>query len=370
MMLDKLAACCLVLALWLAPLRAHAAETPAAPDLINARDDTLAGAGAMALFGAMQYEEHMDVFEKAAAEFRTKKLRLSTGEWKLSALYNGVMGDAVDPRWDPLLERWRKKYPESPTPYIVRAQLLWQGVIGRNVAPVYYSIQSRNQDVAAEKAKEIKAYLEANRAIASRDPHWFDLMARAGMMSGQDEAGFSATIVEGLIKEPTYYVLYESGADYFLQNGGNSAALERWARQISAIAAISGADSAYARIYSYAFYNRYGWNLFRKTRIDWEHFKSSANAMLATDYSDRNLGRATLMACLANDHAETKRLVDTAAGSLDFYPWAGPKEREQCLAWANKPAWRIRLDAVARAAAEFLMDYLLRRFGLVEASQV
>jgi hypothetical protein len=340
------------------PAPAHA-EVALASQILETSDQNLPGLTASVFFNALNSPEQIDELEKVATEFRLKKTKLSTGNWKLSTFYNSIMPQSNDPRLKPLVDTWIKRWPGSPTPYIVNAHSMLLSILGTNQIETFSPANPQSLPIQTEKVKELQDYLDQHRDVAAADPHWFVLRARAALLTGITEADFNALLLEGMAREPSYDDLYQAGTDYYLPKWkGSSAALERWARLASSHVATKGVNSAYARIYWHAFQAQYGRDVFVQTSIDWSQFKRSASALLDETNAPENIGRIALLTCVAGDRTETKRLFGLTAEPVAFYPWSSETERDACLAWARTPAWKAKLNSFIEWVAPYVFELL------------
>lgn len=311
-------------------------------DVTLVPDDQIGPATAMAMFKAMGNDEQIDALERAAKTFRTQKSRTATGDWKLTQFYDGLMGDADDPRMQEVLRRWIERYPQSPTPRIIKAHFMLLGLTGAHTIAEVVDRNPQSVTVSPEKLAKLISYLVETRAWASTDPHWYVERARAELLQGTDRQTFQEHILEGVRREPSYVALQNIGTEGVLANrSGNDGQLEDWARRLSQAAGDDPAgQSAYAQAYWHAFEKTYDGPMRWTTQIDWDRFKNSAAALLDQRPTPDNITRMAVFACAAPDRAETARIFALSEKPVGFYPWSSRKRRDACLAWANAPFWQ------------------------------
>jgi hypothetical protein len=330
---------CVVLLYGLFGLPAAAATDAHFVKLENERDPYIVGRVGVLIFQAMQDDVAIDELENAARIFREKQSKTELGDWKLTAFYNGVMLSASDRRVAGLVARWAARWPQSPVPAIIQGHVNLSEVLGSVMLTKSSFRDDQSRVVDKAKVAQIVEQLSGNRAVARIDPHWFVLMARALSANGATEAVVQSVIQEGLSLFPTYTALYDIGTEYYLgSHPGDTAALERWAQTASLQLKGTSSASVYARIYWHAFEVQYGRSLLSATQIDWTRFKE--------DPTPGNFGRVALIACVAGDRAETRRLFESSPQPLQFYPWAATSERDSCRDWAMKPSWRIAVETM------------------------
>jgi hypothetical protein len=351
--MQKLAfrALALACAFGLAATAAHAVPQFPVDDLTKMPDQNLDGASAMALFKSMMMDEQLDATEKAVEQFRQEKSKTALGEWKLSHFYDALKGQIKDPRLEPLLAKWTQRFPQSPTPKIIKAHFLFLDAINDTGQQGFNDKPAQATNYQAAKLKALSDYLdEIKPAVAARDPQWYVLRARTDMLMDADPIAFLGNAMTGLKQEPTFVALQDAGTDYF---AGNSRDLERWARLMQqTLGDAPGTGGAYALAYWRAYNEAYHADMRRNSDIDWDDFTKSA-AALVRDYPDpQNVGRMALMTCSGADRAATKQLIGMGRGPLAFYPWASLQQQKVCAQWAAAPAWV--------GAYEWLMQWIDR----------
>src|SRR5581483_4451843 len=104
----------------------YAAPAPGAPQYAYGQE-------VAALVAAATRQSDFPLLEKTAEEYRSNKSRTPIGGWSLSSFYESFMPSRTGDRDkdDQALtaselktQQWMARYPNSPTPYIVYAELL------------------------------------------------------------------------------------------------------------------------------------------------------------------------------------------------------------------------------------------------------
>jgi hypothetical protein len=345
---------------------AFAQEPPDAASIIAMPGSFLEFAVGNALLAAMNGDDtQLDVLEAVAKTLRSSKVRVETGSWKLAVLYDSIAVQPNDPKFQKLIEHWHSRWPGSPTPYIIQAQALLVGIYSIPWSQQRDLPDPRDHTISLEAIKELQRHLENSRAAANADPHWYTLAARARVLAEADEATsettetFSNFVLEGIAREPTYDELYAAGTYYFLQKWSgvlaNGESLEKWALAASAASNKAGLNSGYARVYWHAFKSQYGREIFSGSKLDWPHFRTSADAYIVEDPTSRIQDRALFLACLAGDRGETRRLFSVRAKKMMFDDYAAQELVGVCRSWAAAPAWRVTLENfVERMSPDFM----------------
>jgi hypothetical protein len=158
-----------------------------------------------------EHERFTDL-ERLSTQYRTSKSRTTSGLWKLTVFHSGISKAFLDRRkrktdWakaEHVVKKWLAKYPDSPSPHIAYARIAinhaWsiRGTGGgKNVAP--QTVEHFKQHIEiARKIEGARTYLEKNKHIAAKDPHWYVLMAEIAMTQGWPEPRFSKMVSEGL----------------------------------------------------------------------------------------------------------------------------------------------------------------------------
>ena len=295
---------------------------------------------------ALLQGEQFAQLETLADELRQKKSRTASGVWQLTSFYAGIQ-TAVNAkpdeaeRWqaaERLVEKWLSGYSGQPTPHLAYAQLLmnhgWR-IRGDGYAS---TVKPENWRPFHEYVEKARVYLEDHKSVASRDPHWYVMMAEIARVQSWPEADFRKMLLEGLELEPYFYQTYFAAIDYYAPKwGGSAAAIEAFAKESLERTKDVEGFGMYARIYWYASQTQYNRNLFSRSLVDWPTMKKGIDDVLRRYPDGWNLNNFAKFACLAKDKAKTAELL--ARVHTDFVPeawWPGPLFR-RCWDWATPP---------------------------------
>lgn len=294
-------------------------------------------------------DENFGKLEEMHREFLERKSRTPSGIWKLTVFYSGIGQVLDDARRSPVreqqfasherrLQRWLKRHPGSPAPRIVQALLL--GGRGWAIRGSGYA-----HTVPAEAWAPFhryiglsREYLEAHKAVAARDPRWYQAMLQNARAEGWDEQKYGKLLDEALTREPLFYQTYFEALENFLPKWhGDVGKIERFARD--AVERTSGHEgrSMYARIYWYAAQTEYGNDLFAKSLAAWPRMKEGFDDVVARYPEPWNLNNYAKFACLASDKATTKGLLERIGTQAVPAAWDPPSFLQECATWSSKP---------------------------------
>lgn len=291
-----------------------------------------------------------DAVIRMARSLRETKARTASGIWKLSVLYGAFhelatidpADDAAWKRLDAGLDGLLLADPTDPTPYIARGIALkryaWE------IRPRTFVQQASTgggDDAFMAALERARTYLEANRGIASRDPHFYVLRADVGSALAEPPDKLIGLIEEGLDKTPDYYQLYFSGLDYFAPTDQDASGTEE-ARRIEAFAnmAVSrtrGSEGlgVYARLYWHAYSAVYGEGLFTRSQVDWARMRQGIDDVLQRYPDAWNVNNFAYLACLEGDRDETQRLIELIGDAPIASVWPMRGLYARCRDWAQ-----------------------------------
>jgi hypothetical protein len=290
------------------------------------------------------YTQDFAGLERMAEEFRRNKTRTPSGTWKLTFFY-GALPDSTMLRLrdeayvrsiHSIMTKWAETYPTSPTPRIFRAAVLRaHGWMYRGEG----TARSVPRDMWAlfeAKIAEASEYLQRYKDIASVDPHWYVEMVIIATAQGWPLDKFLSLIQEGTAREPYYYQLYFSAANYLLpQWHGDNSKLEAFARAAVAKTKEQDGMGMYARVYWSASGSFQG-NIFRESNLDWTTMKTGMRDLLRRYPDAWNLVNFISFACQAEDRTEARRLLATLK-SHDITMGEPTDGFSACVAWATSP---------------------------------
>lgn len=303
---------------------------------------------ASASFNAFMLEDFARL-ERDSEVYRTTKSRTSSGIWKLTAFYAGLMQVAEAARYSNDIERsfeplenkakkWTSKYPGSPSAHI------FLSMIHVTHSLVYCFCDGRS-GTALQQTRQLgyatlaRSNLEQYKAIASKDPRWYETMIQVARSANWPRKEFDDLLREALDREPLFYQTYFAALQYLVQR--QSIGVAEAAMELESLAdhgvkrTISKeGQSMYARIYWIAAQSLFPLDLFIKTKVSWPRMKESFDDVIARYPDTWNTNNFTKFACLAGDKQKTRELLKNprSIGS----PRAWPEGfQNYCIEWAR-----------------------------------
>lgn len=312
---------------------------------------TMGGAGELeervavqqSVFAAVRNRD-FKLLDAMSVDYRTTQSRSASGLWKLT-LFNSGLSYLFDTRrredsfWvasQKVAEEWVRSHPQSPAAHLAYAQMLLnRGWSYRGNGRVN-TVKPEDWPSFFEYTQRARQYLEENKQIAHQDPRWYEMMAIIAYRQGWTPADFEQLIDEGLSLYPSFYQIYFAAIDFYSPKwGGNTAFIEKFARDAQKRTSQFEGNGMYARIYWYASQTQYGDDLFSASLVHWGLMKKGIDDVLAKYPDGWNINNFARFACLAGDKAKTAELMRRA----DFSPlpaaWGGMETYQQCREWSR-----------------------------------
>jgi hypothetical protein len=294
------------------------------------------------LFLAKDFAE----LEKTANAYRSEKSRMPSGVWKLTSFYWGIAQalpkqkedsdfEALFEAAEKAAETWQQRFPQSPTPHIVKSVVLLAHA---------WAIRGDGyvSTVAPESWKPFKHYLALaadnlvrHKGVASVDPTWYQTMVEIARAQNWERDRLEQLLDEAVDREPLYYQTYFE-ALYFLT--------PRWHGSIDDIDALVAlavrrtaqyeGEALYARMYWYASQVEFGSNLFRESLASWPRMKAGFEDLMKRYPDTWNLENYIRFACLARDRETALGLLKRPYARYLPQAWPTPGARVQCERWA------------------------------------
>lgn len=295
------------------------------------------------------FVDDFDRLEAMSNEYRTTKSRTSSGLWKLTLFYSGLRMEfdarfkrmGSEDGWRDLhvhLARWSTRYPDSPAPRIAESIVLmkhaWQirgGGWASEVKPQAWEPFHRQIRAAGEN-------LERYKAIASKDPCWYETMLAVAKDEAWERGRFDKLVNEALDREPLFYQTYFRALEYLLPIwNGSTRDMDAFVQDAVRRTSAQEGRGMYARIYWYASQVQFGNNLFRNSEADWARMRDGFDDVVARYPDAWNLSHYAMFACLAGDQRKTREILTRVGSAVVADAWDPPKLKERCIAWATQP---------------------------------
>ena len=185
--------------------------------------------------------ENFAVLEKLVAQLRTTKQRLTGGEWKLAAFYQGLRPSSAekeDPvRWRANLNRlgkWAKQFPNSATPLIAMVDNFAEFAEPIKTKEELENLPTSKRQLLKEGIETSQIAIETAQASQTKDPHLYASMLELGKLANWDRSKFEQLYQAGVELEPTYQHLHQAKATYLLPTwNGRLGESEQFVQQLA-----------------------------------------------------------------------------------------------------------------------------------------
>lgn len=282
-----------------------------------------------------------------AAQLREHDLRSPSGIPQLFLFYyDGVKGPvegvpiARKAVWDrafAFADRWMQQRPDSPTPILVKSELLlaygWEAR-----GPGYMDTVSRDgEQVFQDSMQQAQDLLQRTKAVSSLDPDWYRQMAAIYKNTAGDRAAFMALLDEAMDRYPSYWPTFTNGAQYVLPKWGGSEELIRaYVRHIDQRAPLQDADELYARLYSaIGCCGITGPDLFTVGGAKWPRMKNGLESIRTLYPDPLNVDTEAVNACRAGDPATLDALLPQIGDAPVLEAWTQSLDYfHACSDWA------------------------------------
>lgn len=302
--------------------------------------------------------------DKQAEDYRSKKERFPDGSWKLTAFYQGLTrpgeyqgltrlteGDGTSCLALPdimkaiaLLEMWKVADLSSITPRIALAHAYvdyaWLGRGPGEAAGVSEDAWKRFRDRLDRADRSLREVAKSN----PQDPSFYHAKLRILAGERKSRPQIEMTFQKAIQVEPLYYPTYAIKAIYLLPDWqGNAGEWQRFATETVAStrekAGPSGekeGDTLYTRIaWAMALHHGLKSNLFTEYKISWAQMKKGFRDMAtAYPHSALNLNWFCRFACMAEDRATARALMERIGDHWDRDAWETRQSFERWREWA------------------------------------
>ncbi|UCI20670.1 DUF4034 domain-containing protein [Mesorhizobium sp. B2-1-8] len=270
--------------------------------------------------------------DQIADEYRNGKTRTPSGLWKLTKFYNAIDILGYDPagdeqslyRLEEQVKKWIDEAPESKSAYIAYAILLSRHAFfirGDGYAP---SVPPERWPGYLKYLGKARRQLEASKAIASSDPHWYAAMLDVANGENWPEAKFDALLDEAATKEPYYYQSYFVAIRHKSPMwGGSLDAVRKVIEYAVAMTKPEDGIGFYARGYWYAMDEVLGARHFRGSTVDWPQINAGFEDLIKQYPDDWNINAWARFACVSLDASTTQKAFARLDGRIIPRQWKG-----------------------------------------------
>jgi hypothetical protein len=287
---------------------------------------------------------NFSALDKDAMRYRESGDRTSSGLWKLTLFYAGLAGipnsEVTDEAYWKGLEnkalKWTSAYPNSPAGHLVYADFLMShGWMYRGNG---WGQQVRQEDWKPfhEYIAKARIYLMEHKAVASRDPYWYELMIKVATAEGWNIQDFNALVDEATSRYPYFYQVYFAAINYLTPKWhGSREEIENFAqRAVKNTRKVEG-EAIYSRIYWVASQSNYGDNLFTDSNVVWSRMSKSIDDVLKRYPDQWNINNFAYFSCLAGDAEKTSGLMSRITGRPILQAWKSMDFYDQCKHWSS-----------------------------------
>jgi hypothetical protein len=202
--------------------------------------------------------EDFALLNRLEREHLTSRARTPSGVWLLG-IYHAVLqfqladglvkADGCDYRKAAFVSRWAASDPTSPGPKITHAYLLQQQAWCYRGSGSATSVSEGNWAKFYQGLEASNAFMEANKAIAAKDPEFYAVQLTTYRGLNATDEIFRDLLTEAIDKEPDYHRTYFNAAqNYMPQWGGSYEQVDAFARFAAERTKRSEGLGMYARV--------------------------------------------------------------------------------------------------------------------------
>ncbi len=292
------------------------------------------------MFNAEQFSK----LDKTEKRYLKSKERTSSGLWKLALFYIGIaqipnQNITDEDYWNGLeakAKRWIKSYPDSPSGYLVYADILIERAWMYRGNGWAYEVKSENWKPFYSQIFKAKMFLYENKVISSRDPRWYQLMIIIAKAENWDMNEFSKLVDEATARTPYFYQIYFAAVDFLTPKWhGSSIEIEKFANKAVDITHPLEKNAIYARIYWHVSKTNYGVNLFTKSAVVWKKMSASIDDVLVNYPDQWNINNFAFFSCLAGDARKTNILIRKIKDKPILLVWKKISYFKNCKKWSS-----------------------------------
>jgi hypothetical protein len=175
-----------------------------------------------------------------------------------------------------------------------------------------------------------------HKAVASRDPYWYELMIKVATAEGWNIQDFNALVDEATSRYPYFYQVYFAAINYLTPKWhGSREEIENFAqRAVKNTRKVEG-EAIYSRIYWVASQSNYGDNLFTDSNVVWSRMSKSIDDVLKRYPDQWNINNFAYFSCLAGDAEKTSGLMSRITGRPILQAWKSMDFYDQCKHWSS-----------------------------------
>src|SRR5258706_6022633 len=288
------------------------------------------------------------MLEEMSQKFRREKSRTSSGLWKLTLFYAGIVGAAKKfatlapgslsfEEFENRTTKWAEQYPSSPAAHISHSIVLLRHGWAFRGSRYAHTVKPEAWAPFRKYVQLARNNLEKYRPVAVHDPRWYETMLEIARLQDWERDAFDLLVKEALDREPLFYQTYFMALDYLLPKWhGDILEIERFAQAATKRTSKEEGAGMYARIYWYASQTQFENDLFRDSMAVWPRMKVGFEDVIAKYPDAWNLNNYAKFACLAQDKPKTRQLLTRIGSATVPDAWEPEPLLAQCTAWASR----------------------------------
>lgn len=285
------------------------------------------------------------VLNALANHFRDNEGRTPSGVWKLYFFYyvlesnlfrqEDEKGKCINHLAD-FAHEWRKYDPTHPASYIAEAKsYLNYGWCFRGSGNID-EVDPDDYVIFRENALIAKHILEANKDIASVDPHYYTMIIDVYMAASPGSEQFNKILIEAINSAPYYHSIYFKATEYYLPRwyGGWDSP-----RDFADLATNVTKDQEGMGLYARIFWSIQHYGELDPDILDWEKVKLGMRDIAErypTEYNRVNFAKFT---CKRSDEVEANTYMKQLGYIFypeDFYGVINVNEWVECLGMVDR----------------------------------
>lgn len=281
-----------------------------------------------------------DELNAKSDKYLAEEKRTPGGTWYLSSVESGILQSLKGKdsgEWTKLedqAKQWIAADPSKPSGYITYANTLifyaWWYSKSNSALPDL--MRKTVFDVYIKRAEN---FLLENKAIAAKDPRWYEAMFRVATAQRWDSERFTRLENEAFSKFPYYYQLYFVAFDYHSPVwNGSPEAINSFAKKAVRYTTAKDKSGMYARVYWYASQRYYGSKLFTESKVAWGKMSRGIDDVLAQYPDQWNINNFAYFSCLAGDAAKTGKLIAQIEPEPIVSVWQDREFFDRCKEWS------------------------------------
>jgi Domain of unknown function (DUF4034) len=169
-------------------------------------------------------EEKFDELEKEAQKWRTSKVTVEGGLWRLAQLYDGVSNPplkekSTDADWEThfaSLAKWVAKYPASATARIATAEAYVNYAWVARGTGYAEKVKENGWELFGERLEKAKSTLMDAAELKEKCPEWYSVMFNVALGDGWDKKQARELFDQAVAFEPGFLFYYNQYAYFIL----------------------------------------------------------------------------------------------------------------------------------------------------------